>query len=68
MNTPPQMIEAWGKDKADEVYAKMREQQASRKPRGLGDSIANFTTAHGVPPCWFCKQTQKVLNVVIPYT
>lgn len=37
------------------------------KSRGLGDTIAYFTTAIGIKPCGGCKERQEMLNKLVPY-
>ena len=36
--------------------------------RGLGDTIAKLTTAVGIKPCGGCKERQKLLNKLVPYS
>lgn len=36
-------------------------------PRGLGDSIAAFTSKLGIGPCGGCSRRQAKLNKALPY-
>jgi len=38
-----------------------------QQSRGLGDTIAKFTTKLGIKPCGGCKQRQEKLNKFLPY-
>jgi len=35
--------------------------------RGLGDTIAKFTSALGIKPCGGCTDRQETLNRLVPY-
>jgi hypothetical protein len=36
--------------------------------RGLGDVVAKVTKAVGIKPCGGCKERQKKLNELVPFT
>tara|TARA_A200000159_G_scaffold4938_1_gene4615 strand:- start:1516 stop:1782 length:267 start_codon:yes stop_codon:yes gene_type:complete len=42
-------------------------QATPKHSRGLGDTIAKFTTKLGIKPCGGCKQRQEKLNKFLPY-
>ena len=44
-----------------------RWQNHLRKPKGLGDTIANITKKVGIKPCGGCRKRQKWLNEKFPY-
>jgi len=35
--------------------------------RGLGDAVARFTTALGIPQCGGCEERQETLNSWLPF-
>lgn len=43
------------------------EWDVTKPSRGLGDTVAKFTTKIGIRPCGGCKQRQGVLNRLVPF-
>lgn len=42
-------------------------QEEFTKPKGLGDTIAAFTSRVGIRPCGGCRKRQQQLNEMFPY-
>lgn len=47
-----------------EAHARVQLELYERPPAKVGDWIAKFTKAFGIPPCSQCRQRQAALNAV----
>jgi hypothetical protein len=56
-----------GWKKPERIVGWPRRNCSQQPSRGLGDTVAKFTTALGISPCSGCKQRQAWLNEKFPY-
>lgn len=56
------------KSKSKETDLDLNKVEASTSSQGLGDVIAKVTSAIGITQCEPCKQRQKNLNRIFPFT